>query len=414
MVGAAVAKSSHAPLAAAIPKIQDLDDIVLHSLYPRKNAKERPPETFIDPTVKFGLKLVLPQAIRRNLIFDAGYDRLSGLPTMTADYFLPVKAWSDKSIFLCPQISLTGSKEAFSLGAGIRHLLTSETMLGFHAFHDWVRPRGGEEGFLKQAGVGAELSALLWRFSDLTFSVNAYLPANERRTIHADSRFVREALTTGADARVGLLLPPIVNALDIRLDARMHSFRGEQRVLTGYSTLLSVSSRDGLFSGTLEQSRDSVLGDEYTLSAAISLTFDWVALANGDMPFSAPYQMSDIRFNRRIRDSLYERVARRHDIPTDRTERRLALATRVSDDAVLFSGGFPELPNSRLSVQVSQSPWRDCLDVVTDSQGFYSGRLPLEPGTYKFRLVHKPTGKMSAVKTIVVRSAPPRNQPGLH
>jgi hypothetical protein len=401
----AAAKRPCSPYGAAIPSVGDIEENFLHSRYSRRNVNERPPETVIDPTLKYGLNLVLPQAIRRNLTFDAGYDRWAGLPTVKAEYFVPVKAWTDKSFYLCPEISLTGTKESFSLGGGFRHLLTSETMIGFHAFHDWVRTRRGDEGFLKQVGVGAELSALLGAFSDVTLSVNAYLPTNEKHTIDRGSRFVREAFTTGGDARLGLLLPPIVDALDIRLDARINAFKGEQTDLKGYSTEITVSSRDGLFRGSLEQTRDSVLGENYTLSGNISLTFDWVALVKGEMPLSAPYQMSTTRFNRKIRDSLYERVSRKHDLPTEKIEKRLALATRVSDEAVLFSGGFPDLPNARLSVQVSQSPWRDCVDVVTDAQGFYSGRLPLEPGTYRFRLLHKVSGKISAEKTIVIPAA---------
>ena len=42
------------------------------------------------------------------------------------------------------------------------------------------------------------------------------------------------------------------------------------------------------------------------------------------------------------------------------------------------------------------------MDVQTDDLGSYSGRLNLPPGMYRIRLVHKPTGLASNVKTIVV------------
>jgi len=346
--------------------------------------------------------LILPQAVQKAVSLDAGYDRFAGLPTLTGDLFLPVKAWSDRAVFVNPHMSLTGTTESFSVGAGFRHLLTSETMVGFHAFEDWARPRGSRDRFLKQAGVGLEFSALPGKFSDVTFSVNAYLPVNERRRIQAGETLVKEAATAGLDARLSLLLPPLIDALDLRVDAKVHSFRGKKTDVHGYQAGLTVTSRDGMFYGTVERGNDGRLGDNYRVWAGITLAFDWTALTRAEMPFSAPYTVSGTRYQRKVRDSLYEKTARKRDLPTDRSERRIALGTRAYDDSVVFSGGFPETPNAALSVQVSQSPWRECMEVVTDSEGFYSGRLPLAPGTYRLRLVHKPTGRASQVTTVVI------------
>ena len=60
--------------------------------------------------------------------------------------------------------------------------------------------------------------------------------------------------------------------------------------------------------------------------------------------FPAPYRTSDLRFNRKVHDSLYQRVARRHDLPMDRTETKVTLTADVTEDTLFFSGGFPRLP----------------------------------------------------------------------
>ena len=170
---------------------------------PAIKSQDKQPERYIDPTVKYGLNLVLPPTIRKGLSFDAGYDRWEGLPTVQADYFLPIKGWSDKSIFFSPRISLNGSKESYSLGAGFRHLVTSEMLVGFHAFHDWTRPRRAQGQFLKETGVGLEFSALPGYFSDISLSVNAYFPTNEKLTLLDDgTKIVREKFSSGADARL--------------------------------------------------------------------------------------------------------------------------------------------------------------------------------------------------------------------
>lgn len=377
--------------------------LLRNSKHDRKPAEIKWPEQYIDPTFNYGLKLVLPEAVRKGLSVDAGYDRWEGLPTMRVDYFLPVKAWSDKSVFFSPRVCLTGQKESFSVGAGFRHLINSETMVGFHAFHDWVRPRRSGGEFLKEAGVGLDLAALPGRYSDLSLSVNAYFPVNQRRSeTQAGSLLVRESLPTGVDARLGFLLPALVNPLDIRVNAQVHSYRGENTDITGYKAGLTVSSRNGMFTTVLERERDSLRGDAFSAQGMLSLAFDWCDLLEGKMPFSAPYATPDTRFNRDMRDSLHERVVRNHDLPTDRTETPLRLAARVVDRTVAFSGAFPDLPLSRVTVQLSQSPWRDAVEVVTDSGGSYRGALRLKPGTYRLRLIHKPTGRTSYVRTIAV------------
>jgi hypothetical protein len=42
------------------------------------------------------------------------------------------------------------------------------------------------------------------------------------------------------------------------------------------------------------------------------------------------------------------------------------------------------------------------MEVVTDSTGRYSGKLTLPPGSYGIRLIHKPTGRVSSVKTVEI------------
>jgi len=380
-----------------------LADLAAASANTRQRKDSQRPESFIDPTVKHGLNLVLPQTIRRGLNFDAGYDRWEGLPTMQADYFLPIKGWKDKSVFFSPRISLTGPKESFSIGGGFRHLISSETVVGFHAFHDWIRPRRLKGEYLKEAGVGVEFSALPGRFSDLNLAVNVYCPINERQTLTNDGNLlVRETFAAGVDARVGFLFPAIVDSLDIRMDGQLHSYRGDRTDVSGYKAGLSVKTRDGMLSAGFEKGRDAGRGEHYKVDGSINLAFDWAALLKGDNPFSAPYKASTTRFSRKMRDTLHDRVRRKHDLPTDRTESRVTLAANISDDTLIFSGGFPDLPNARVTLQTSQSPWQDHADVVTDSTGRYSGRLTLPPGTYRIRLIHKPSGRASGVKTVEI------------
>ncbi len=374
----------------------------------QKKAAKRP-ETYIDPAVKYGLKLVLPRTIRRGLNFDAGYDRWEGLPTIHADYFLPIKGWTDKSLFFSPRVSLTSPKETFSVDAGFRQLITSETLLGFHAFHDWERLRRLKGKYLKETGIGLEFAALPGRYSDLSLDVNAYFPINERRIItNNGNSIVREMFPTGFDARLGFLLPAMVDHLDIRLDGELHSYRGDQADFRGYKAGILVTSRDGMWSAGFEQGREAGTGDHFKVEGTISLAFDWVEMLKWSNPFSAPYAMSVTRFNRNMRDSLCDRVRRKYDLPTDRVESRVTLATSVSNDTLSFSGAFPDLPNSRITLQTSRSPWQDHAEVITDSEGHYSGKLKLPSGLYKIRLIHKPTGRVSVIRTVAI------GRPGTH
>ncbi len=199
----------------------------LHAALPPWTApRTYHPEYYIGPTIRHGLDLVLPQPMRKGIDLDVGYDKWHGLPTLTADFFLPVNAWNDRSFFVAPRCYVTGTNESFSLGAGIRHLITADTLVGFHAFHDWVRPRGAAVEFLKEAGVGIELAALPGNFSDLTISANAYFPVNERWTpARTGDALVRETLPRGVDLKLGLLLPGLLESLDIRLNAQAHTYR---------------------------------------------------------------------------------------------------------------------------------------------------------------------------------------------
>jgi len=364
------------------------------------------PENYIDPTVNYGLSLVLPSPIRKGLKFDAGYDRWEGLPTVQADYFLPVKGWSDKSLFLSPRVALSGTKETYSVGAGFRHLITSESLVGFHAFHDWARHRRQQGDFMKEVGVGAEFAILPGNYSDLSLSVNAYLPVNERVTLGGDgNHLIKEKFSSGMDARVKFLFPSLTNYMDFRLDAQAHRYQGEQTNASGYSATLSVNTRDGLLSASVEQGRDGYRGNYYRVDGNMNLAFDWTDLLKGKNPFAAPYQASSFRYQRKMRDSLYDRVARQHNLPTDRTKTRITLAANVDEDTVSFFGGFPDLPNSRVTVQTSQSPWQDAMQVVTDASGSYCGTLRLPPGEYRLRLIHKPTGRVSAIRNIEVKAS---------
>lgn len=363
------------------------------------------PERFIDPAVKYGLNFVLPDTIRNGLIFDAGYDRWSGATTLKMDYFMPVKAWSDKSLFVSPRLCLTGTRETVSVGCGMRKLIGSDAMIGFHAFHDWVRSRGTNGSFLKDVGIGFELSALPGKYSDLSLAVNAYLPVNERTTVVRKGRAVaRESLPYGGDAQVSFLLPALSDWLDIRLDGRIHSYRAEQTNVSGHSAGVTVSSRDGMLTASFEKGTETYVGDNFQVRGGLMLTFDWADLLEGKNPFSTPYGGSLPRFNRKIRDSLYVRPIRQYDLPTDRNERSITLASAVDEDTVTFRGTFPDLPNSQVTVQVAQSPWRDVMELTTDSRGAYSGKVRLPPGEYRVRLIHKGTGLVSGTTRVEVEN----------
>lgn len=373
---------------------------------PWKPNEVKWPENYIEPTVKYGLDLVLPDNLRNGLNFDAGYNRFEGLPTLKADYFLPVKAWNDKTLFLTPRLSLEAKTESFSIGAGFRHLITSELMVGFHAFHDWARPRRLQNSFVKEAGVGFELSALPGKGADINLTLNAYFPTNERVSLSSGGdTLVRERLPIGMDAKLTCLLPPLVEWFDLKMEAEVHAYRGDRIDLNGHKALLSATTRNGMLSLSLGHEQDTFTPDNFKISGTLNLVFDWNELLNGREPFSSPYQVSGPRYQRKIRDGLYRRVVRRHDLPTDRAEKRLALITMVSDRTVAFEGGFPDLPHAKLAVQVSQSPWRDTGAVTTDDSGSYSGKIDLPPGEYKFRLIHKPTGRVSAVKILKIEAA---------
>lgn len=361
------------------------------------------PESYISPTVDYGLQFVLPEPIKRPLSLETGYDRQSGLPTVTADYFLPVKAWTDKTLLLTPRVSVTSDRENYSVGAGFRHLINAETMIGVHASYDWVKPRLSHSNFLQQAVVGVELEALPGLHSDVSMSLNAYLPVNDRMTVFpAEEVAMRESLIRGAEANIGFLLPAVLDPVDIRIDAQAYSFREEATNMGGYNVSMTVAGRNGALSVTGTTAFDKYSGESYQISGSLALDFDWQAVAEGKNPFSVPYDGTGPRYDRDIRTTLFQRVARRRDATVDRTFKRIALVTGISGNHVSFSGGFPDLPNARLVVQTSQSPWVDRAVVRTDSKGFYTGRIELPTGEYKLRLVHKSSGRMTAVRPIVI------------
>ncbi len=158
----------------------------------------------------------------------------------------------------------------------------------------------------------------------------------------------------------------------------------------------------GHYAARLSVPRYSRIGESYSVQGNVSLAFDWTQLIEGKNPFSAPYEASDFRFTRKIHDSLYDRVKRKHDLPFDKSEKKVAMLAEVLDETIYLTGGFPHYSNEWLTVQTSQSPWEDHLDVMTDSNGKYSCRLNLPPGTYRIRLVHKGTGLASQAQTVVV------------
>ncbi len=396
------AGQAHIPIALSESRKLPLDPFRLPP-NPWKAMEVDWPESYIHPTIEYALNMVLPETLRQGLEFGAGYDRWTGHPTVTAEYFLPVKAWKDKSLFVAPRISLDATRESFSVAGGLRRLISSEALVGVYAFHDWVRSRGSGSDFLREAGAGLELSALPGRFSDLTVSANVYFPVNERFSRdESGEMLIREALPFGGDARLSFLLPAVTDFLDARVDAAAHRFVAERTDMKGYSVGLTIFTRDGMLAGSVQQATSSQNVEEVRVSGTVNLAFAWPDLVAGKFPFSAPYSAGR-RLNRRVQDSLYQRVVRKHDLPADRSARRMALAAEVRADAVSLTGGFSDLANSRVTVQTSQSPWRDRMEVLTDSHGCYFARLVLDPGQYKIRVIHKATGRTSEVRSIVVR-----------
>jgi len=247
------------------------------------------------------------------------------------------------------------------------------------------------------------MSALPGLYSDLSFSANAHFPVNFILSQDASGDLmITESLAQAAEAKLSLLLPAMVDWLDARIAAEVNTLAGEQAKPFGYKFGLAVNTRDGLLSGNLEQGRDQYGDEHFKVSGNLTLTFDWPALLDLRNPFSAPYRVPDARFNRDIRETMVARVRSRLDVPVDRTVTRIALATNISGDAVWFAAGFPDLPNTRVTVQTAQSPWVDRSEAITDSRGACEGLLKLKPGTYRLRLIHKPSGRISDVRTVVV------------
>ncbi|MEW6136680.1 MAG: inverse autotransporter beta domain-containing protein [Thermodesulfobacteriota bacterium] len=364
------------------------------------------PEQYLDPTVKYGLNFVLPDTIREKLVVDTGYDRWSRVPTLKLDYFVPIKAWPDRTLFVSPRVSLSGNRESYSVGAGMRKMLGSDTLVGVHAFHDWVRARGTKGGFLQEIGMGLELSTLPGKHSDLSLSVNGYLPINEQQEVVREGRaLAKERLPYGADGQVSFLFPAISDAVDMRLDAKIHAYGGQTSNWWGHSAGLTVSSRNGMLTASVERSTDSLTGDNFQARAGLSLAFDWTDMVAGKNPFSSPYEASPHRFDRKIRNSMYARPVRQHELPMERTERLITLVSAVHEDTVVFRGAFPDHPNSRVTVQVAQSPWRDIMELNTDSKGAFSGKVKLPAGEYRVRLIHKPSGLVTTGARIVVEDS---------
>lgn len=370
---------------------------------PRRSQEIAWPEHYITPTLDYSLNLLLPLELRKSVGLEGGYDRLQGLPTGKADLFVPIKTWKDRSFFFTPRVSLEGKREAFSMGTGFRRKAGDRSVIGMHAFHDWVRPRGSQNTFLRQAGFGVELSSFPGT-AQLTLGANVYVPVNERHqfaSLGKDTTIVREALSHGIDGRLSLTLPALTEYVDTRIDARIHRFWGEESRKAGHEVGISLTSRNGMFSGSFRQFRQGSDQDHFKVEGAVTLAFDWMSIMNGVNPFSAPYPARP-RLEPDVNYRLYQRVARTYDVPGDRRERKIALTARVSDDVVSFSGAMPELANARLAVQTSQSPWVGRSEVTTDSRGFYSGSLILPPGQYKLRLIHKSSGRTSEVTSVHV------------
>lgn len=367
---------------------------------PKKNDRI---ESYVPAVINYGLSQTLPSNISRGIEMDVGWDHFRGAPILKLDYFQAIKAWNDKSVFLSPRVSLNGIAESYSVGAGFRHMLTSDSMVGFYAYHDWIRHRNADGDFLRQGVAGVEFSALPGNFSDLKVSANAYFPANVRETVaHSGTALFRESLPEGGDVKASVLAPPIFPYFDIRLEGQAHSYRGSNTNVAGHRASVSVNSRDGLLNANFSYGRDSAWGEQYSLNAGVNLTFDWNCLIKGENPFSAPYRVFDKRYNRKVRDGLFAKAVRKHDPPLNRSEVRSTIMANISGETVTLTGGFPDIPNSIVTVQVSQSPWRDCMDIQTDGNGSYYGMISLPPGACKLRLIHKPTGRVTEAKTIMI------------
>jgi hypothetical protein len=380
-------------------------------LSPEKLKTIETPDFYLNSMLRQGLNLVLPQPVQKGLKFEAGYDRFEHLPTGQIDLFIPLRSRPDKTMFFAPRFSFSGSRESLSLTAGFRRLLTADSMLGVYAFHDWVRPRRLSGEFLREIGLGVEFSAAPGKFSDLTLKVNTYFPVNERYTQKSDgSAVIKEMLPTGVDANLNFLLPAFTKYADIRLEGQLQSYHADATAIVGYKTGLDIQTRNGLLGLTLETGHDTRYGSEHKIQGTVKLTFDWMELAEGRNPFSAPYKVSDLRFAPKMQDRLYDKVSRKYDLPMDKTEAKMTLLTQVDGDTLSFSGAFPHLSNSSLTLQVSQSPWADHVEVPTDNSGDYTGQVRLTPGIYRIRLIHKPTGRVTAERSVVI-AEPAKDKP---
>ena len=202
---------------------------------------------------------------------------------------------------------------------------------------------------------------------------------------------------------MGFQLPALVDFLDAGVDAEVHTYRGYAGYFSGFNVGFSVNTRDGMLAGRVRKGYESKSGDNFSLEGSINLSFDWPALARGDMPFSAPRKAPKYRYERDVRQGLHTRMARKKDMPLDRRgEKRIRLAAMVWGDTVSLAGGLPALPNARLIVQTSLPSWRDREEITTDSNGMYSGQLRLSPGRHKIRLVHRPSGTVSNENIVTI------------
>jgi hypothetical protein len=274
-------------------------------------------------------------------------------------------------------------------------------MVGFHLFHDWTRARSTSEPFLKEVGAGLEWFIQPGGFSDVSFVANAYIPVNEREGFTSDrASLVRERFLFSWDARLTILLPALVESLEVRAHLEAHGTHGAAQ--GGGKAGLTVSSRDGLWRVAAEAGRDAISGERYKVDCGVNLAVDWLQVVEGKNPFSAPYKALPPRAPRKLAEALYDKAFRRYDLPTQREEIRTALSTITTGDEVRFVGGFPDLPSETLTVQTASSPWKDAGEVIADSRGFFSGSLKLPPGTHRIRLTHKPTGRMSETRTVTI------------
>lgn len=389
---------------------RDYHNPYLPALNTPKLKEVRFPEFYLDTALQHSMKLFLPEVSLKKFSFSGGYDRWEGLPTLKFDCYVPLLNWWDRSVFVAPRVSLDGTRESLSVTAGFRRFLGPRTVLGVHGFHDWVRSRRAGGHYLREAGAGIEFSALPGKHSDFSLSVNVYVPLNDRVSlIKGGGAVLRERLPLGYDAKMEFLFPSWVDWLDIRLNGKIHSFRGEKLDLGGYSACLSVNTRNGLLKGSIGKEMDVRRGPGFNVEGSVNLVFDWKELLEGRMPFSAPYRVPSYRFTRSLTHVLHQHPNRRYDLPQDRVEKHPTLLARVFNQEVILSGDFPQLPNARVTVQISQSPWQDALEIITDSSGAFVGKLDLPPGSYEIRLIHKTSGLVSEVRTVVIEE--PTNEP---